>query len=187
MTNSNITKNILCESLKSLLYEKQFNKISVLDITKKSGLNRQTFYYHFEDKFELLKWIYNNDLLYISNEITLDNWDKKLLETLKVLKKQKHFYICIVKCDENYFKSYFFNIVKKLFLKGIKKIDIDKTLDNNNIDFFATYFTHGMTGIILDWIRNGMKEDEEEITKKLKNLVDNIKAYVIEGLKNNRV
>ncbi len=35
MSNSIITKNILCESLKSLLYEKPFNKISVLDIAKK--------------------------------------------------------------------------------------------------------------------------------------------------------
>lgn len=185
MTASTITKNILSESLKELLYEKPFNKISVLDITKKSGLNRQTFYYHFEDKFELIKWIYNNDLLHISNEITLDNWNIKLLDALKVLKKQKHFYVCIVKCDENYFKSYFFNVIKKLFLKGIKKIDVEKTLDNKNIDFFATYFSHGMCGIIIDWIRNGMKEDEEEITKRLKSLVDNIKAYVIEGLKIN--
>ncbi len=84
MTTSTITKNILSESLKKLLYEKPFNKITVLDITKKSGLNRQTFYYHFEDKFELIKWIYNNDLLHISNETTLYNWDIKLLEGLKV-------------------------------------------------------------------------------------------------------
>lgn len=184
MTTSIITKNLLSESLKNLLYEKPFNKITVLDITKKSGLNRQTFYYHFEDKYELVQWIYNNDLLHISNETTLYNWDTKLLEALKILKKQKHFYVCVVKSDENYFKLYFFNIIKKLFLKGIRKVDIHKKLDVKRLDFFANYFSHGMCGTILDWIRTGMKENEEEITKNLKSLVDNIKAYAVEDLSN---
>ncbi len=39
------------------------------DITKKVGLNRQTFYYHFTDKYDLLRWIYRHDaLIYLETD-----------------------------------------------------------------------------------------------------------------------
>ena len=61
MSDSTITKRAIADSLKDLTRVKSFDKIGVVDITDKCGINRQTFYYHFSDKYELLKWIYYND------------------------------------------------------------------------------------------------------------------------------
>ena len=63
MAESLITKKALADSLKELTREKTFDKISVKDISEKCGINRQTFYYHFIDKFDLLEWIYKTELL----------------------------------------------------------------------------------------------------------------------------
>ena len=62
MANSNITKKALAQSLKELGSTKILDKITVADITNHCGVNRQTFYYHFNDKYELLNWIYTEDL-----------------------------------------------------------------------------------------------------------------------------
>ncbi len=51
---ADLTKKAIAEGLKELCHHKDFNKISVRDITEQCGLNRQTFYYHFQDKYELL-------------------------------------------------------------------------------------------------------------------------------------
>ena len=51
------TKRILAAALKQLTCRKSFDKITIADITQQSGYNRQTFYYHFRDKYELLNWI----------------------------------------------------------------------------------------------------------------------------------
>ena len=48
------TKRILAAALKQLTCRKSFDKITIADITQQSGYNRQTFYYHFRDKYELL-------------------------------------------------------------------------------------------------------------------------------------
>ena len=48
------TRKILLESLISLMLEKDFNSISVKDITEKANVGRSTFYAHFEDKEQLL-------------------------------------------------------------------------------------------------------------------------------------
>ena len=58
MAESNITKNALADALKSLMREKNFDKISVLDICEKCNMNRKSFYYHFRDKYDLLNWIF---------------------------------------------------------------------------------------------------------------------------------
>ena len=62
----------IAEGLKELCHHKDFNKISVRDITEQCGLNRQTFYYHFQDKYELLDWIYYQEgFVYLASDVTL--------------------------------------------------------------------------------------------------------------------
>lgn len=60
---SNITKKALASSLKKILSKKEFNKITINDITEDCGVNRQTFYYHFKDIYDLLEWIYTNEVI----------------------------------------------------------------------------------------------------------------------------
>lgn len=48
------TRKLLHDGLKRLLEEKEFDKISISDITEAATLNRATFYAHYPDKFALL-------------------------------------------------------------------------------------------------------------------------------------
>ncbi|MCR5148872.1 MAG: TetR/AcrR family transcriptional regulator C-terminal domain-containing protein [Eubacterium sp.] len=63
MSDSNITKNALAASLRLLMKEKNFEKISVSDICDGCNMNRKSFYYHFRDKYDLLNWIFDIDFL----------------------------------------------------------------------------------------------------------------------------
>lgn len=49
------TRQLLQEALEKLLFEKDFDKISVQDIAEAATLNRATFYDHYPDKFALLE------------------------------------------------------------------------------------------------------------------------------------
>ena len=52
---SEITKKALATSLKKLLSKKELSKITISNITDDCGVNRQTFYYHFRDIYDLLE------------------------------------------------------------------------------------------------------------------------------------
>ena len=54
---SQVTKRALEASLKKLLLERPLDKITVTDIAEDCGINRMTFYYHFQDIFDLIDWI----------------------------------------------------------------------------------------------------------------------------------
>lgn len=58
------TKEMLANSLKALMLEHvSFDKITIKDITNRAGLIRPTFYNHFQDKYELLEWIFFQDII----------------------------------------------------------------------------------------------------------------------------
>jgi AcrR family transcriptional regulator len=48
------TRQLLHDALRRLLEEKEFDKVTIQDITKAATLNRATFYAHYPDKFALL-------------------------------------------------------------------------------------------------------------------------------------
>ena len=52
---SQTTKRALAASLKKLLQERPLDKIAIVEITLDCGVNRQTFYYHFQDIYNLIQ------------------------------------------------------------------------------------------------------------------------------------
>lgn len=63
-------KRIIADTIYELSREKPLSKVTVLDISKRSGISRQTFYNHFKDKNDLIRWVFLS---------TLNRWD--LVET----------------------------------------------------------------------------------------------------------
>jgi len=50
------TRQLLEQAFAEALNEKGFQDVSVQDITERAGVNRATFYAHFEDKYDLLDY-----------------------------------------------------------------------------------------------------------------------------------
>ncbi len=59
-------KQIIADTIYELSREKPLAKVTVLDISKRSGISRQTFYNHFKDKNDLIRWVFT---------CTLDGWE----------------------------------------------------------------------------------------------------------------
>lgn len=171
MANSNITKKALAQSLKELGATKILDKITVADITEHCGVNRQTFYYHFNDKYELLSWIYTQDLFIpLTQDLTFENWGEKLIEVFKYMKQQKAFFMNTIKSSNNFFAEYSNKIFAELFVKAIAELDLYQHLDEKEQDIYARFFAYGLTGVIVDWALKGMKENEDDLAVLLQKM-----------------
>ena len=49
MAASELTKKAINQAFLDILAEKPLEKITVRDITERCGINRNTFYYHYQD------------------------------------------------------------------------------------------------------------------------------------------
>ena len=65
------TKRALAASLKSIMAHKPFSKITVTEIIDDCGVNRKTFYYHFEDIYALLHWMLEQESIEILKHFNL--------------------------------------------------------------------------------------------------------------------
>lgn len=55
------TKQTLASALKELMAQKPMEKISIQEITALCGMRRQNFYYHFEDIYDLMRWMFQQE------------------------------------------------------------------------------------------------------------------------------
>jgi probable dihydroxyacetone kinase regulator len=173
MSESLITKKAIAAGMKELTKKKSFDKITVSDITEICGLNRQTFYYHFQDKFELVNWIYYNELIvHVTDNLSYDNCTEKVLQMLIKMKEDEYFYINTLKASvKNEFEEYLSRVTSELFYEIITRIaQKNIKMEEDEIRFIADFYSFGITGTILSWASTGMKDSPEYISEKLRNL-----------------
>lgn len=165
------TKNLLAIALIKLTAHKSFDKITISDITEASGFNRQTFYYHFKDKFELLSWIYQQDAIRVcKHDISLENWCEYIKKLLEFIYEHKTFYVNTVRYDSSYFHEFIFKLTSSLFYRAIDSLDQRQQLDQTDKVFYSEFFSFGISGVMINWIKSDMKESPNRVASALKNL-----------------
>lgn len=165
------TKLALGNALKQLVHEKPFEKISVSDITDKCNLNRQTFYYHFQDKFECLEYYYYHECLEpMIQSISLENWEDCIEEMLVKMKENAEFYTRTIYASPKSFITPFFETTKNLFKKAIHVIDEEDKVDDDEEEFISEFLTQGIIGIITSWVSKGMLVSPQDLSRRLKKM-----------------
>lgn len=178
MSESQITKNAIASALIDLCDKKLFRKISVQDITKAVGLNRQTFYYHFTDKYDLLRWIYQHDaLVYLGTDVSIDNWEEQALKMLKAIQDKSDFYYNTVTSDSEVLMNAFSTLTNQLFINFFDQMDEEKQLLDEDKQFYAKFFSYGCGGVLINWILEGYKETPLEIATQLFRLAKDTEFY----------
>ncbi|MGN0734815.1 MAG: TetR/AcrR family transcriptional regulator C-terminal domain-containing protein [Anaerovoracaceae bacterium] len=89
------TKKMLADSLKKFMEEKPLSKITVSDIVRDCGVNRKTFYYHFEDINHLFKWIVEREAVeVIKASDILSDFEANITFVIDYVDKNKHMLNC---------------------------------------------------------------------------------------------
>ncbi|MBR6393085.1 MAG: TetR/AcrR family transcriptional regulator C-terminal domain-containing protein [Eubacterium sp.] len=170
------TKTKMAKAFKELMNAKPFDKITVSDITEKCKIHRQTFYYHFQDRYELLDWIILNELLEpFMNGFSLENMYDKFRTLLETMNNEKKFYQSAVRIDSGEVSTYLSRASKAQFVEVLRNLgaknNIEPQTAENNM-LIAEFFGYGLSGVVLSWVQRGMKESPEELTAKIANLID---------------
>jgi len=177
------TKRAIADSLKALSKEKPFDKISVGDIAAYCNVNRQTFYYHFQDKYDLLTWIYYEDYYKPSLEgLSFDTWDSCMERMLVLLREDKVFAVNTIKHAGEDMIRIFLKDTENILGSAIDLIKNNPELaggfmnavDTEEQRFIARFFAYGVCGIIMEWVQTGMKEDPGEIASRMRVLLESI-------------
>ena len=183
---SQVTKRALEQSLKNLLLKKPLTKITVGDIAEDCGINRMTFYYHFKDIYDLVEWSCLEDAKRALDEKkTCDTWQQGLLQIFEAVQQNKPFIMNVYRCvHKEQVEKYLTPLVDDLLL-GVIDEEADKipTRDEDK-QFIAQIYSYIFIGLMLDWIKDDMRQDPQKIVDRLAKL---IKGSISEALSRFRI
>ena len=73
---------LFAKAIKSLIKKQPLDKITVTDIVSTAGKTRQTFYRHFQDKYDLVNWYFEKLVL------MPESFDLKLIKRIVAVNNQ---------------------------------------------------------------------------------------------------
>jgi len=176
MSDSQVTKRALAESMKKLMEERSMRKISISDIVEGCNMNRQSFYYHFKDKYDLVNWIYYTEFV-----VTIKDEQQPTLQLLKNIcdyfYDNKTFYRNAFEVKgQNSFSEYFNEVLYSILAVHLAEIFKNK----KNVDFYAAFYADAIRVAITRWLIEGTKISSEQFVKLMKNAIEGVAMYLME-------
>ena len=170
---SNITKIAMAQSLKRMLLIKDLDKITISDITNDCGINRQTFYYHFQDIRDLIEWICIDEVdNLLEKKDECEKWEDKFLLIFKIMEEEKIFVKNIYySVSVEVLRSNLYRLVYPIIYNEIVEKSKGKNLREEDKKFITDFYKYSFVSIVLNWIDNGMHENPELIVAKVSSLI----------------
>lgn len=174
MSQTSITKGALGNSLKALMLEKPINKITVRELTAHCGVTRHTFYNHFQDVYELLGWIYENEVIEDFEACCkYESWRKGIDIVLQYTLENKQ--ICLNTFHslgrehlERFLQGTFLCMIRGTIEDIAKEMDVPQTIKEEAADFY----TYAIVGEFLRWLSGGLKEPKASVAQRIIRMMD---------------
>ena len=158
-----LTQKALARAIMDLLRTRTLDKITIRDITDSCGLTRNTFYYHFHDIYDLLRWIFQEMTDEIMNKyVDEQDWEGGLEETLAFLYENRQMILHVYESISFDLLLRFVNDVIYRHAEVIVSREAkDIQLSREAITIAAEFYMNAIVGSVLRWIREGMQEKPE--------------------------
>lgn len=150
------TKLLIAASLRKLMKKKSLDKIKIREIVEDCGVNRQTFYYHFQDIYALVEWIYTYDGVQIFKEHKSDgDYMTMIHKMFRYLEDHQDEIKCVVNSKaEKFFYNFVHEKIGRCARMVVEYISKDMTIDSCYKVFIADFYTYAVCDMVDDWMRN---------------------------------
>lgn len=182
------TKKLLADGLKELLKKKTLDKITVKELVAICGVNRQTFYYNFQDIYELLEWIFIDEGSRLKKETEeITDWRERLHVVINEISNEENrrlilnaFYSVNPMQIDRFMQNYFRPSVEEIITENIRGVDISE----ENREFMVRVYDLLFVDLVMRWIQTGMEMSEMTgDIEKIISVMTGSSVYIAQNLK----
>ena len=163
------TKLALAASLKKFMAKKPLKKITVSEIITDCDVNRKTFYYHFEDIYDLLKWMLEQEAIEVVKKFDLlIDYEDAIRFVVKYVSENAY----ILNCAYDYMgrdelKRFFYNDCVSVIRKVVEDTQAQQGVyvDKEFEDFLCDFLTEAIAGMLLDAFRENSRHNHSDIIR----------------------
>ena len=156
--STQMTKKLLADTLKAAMQEKPFSKITVSEIIHACNVNRKTFYYHFEDIFDLLKWTFQQEAAELVKYFEMVvSAEEAITFIMDYVERNAHIVNLAqdaMGSDElkRFFAASFLEIAKGIVAQA--EISTGTQLDPSYRDFLCHFYVGAVSNMMTAWARD---------------------------------
>jgi probable dihydroxyacetone kinase regulator len=167
------TKKRIAETFKELNKTIRLQDITVSDIANAADINRSTFYYHFIDKYDLMNWIFKEDITSQFIDAKPGKWMHNTLHLLKTFKQHKEFYKQIIEID-NYLnlRKYIYDATRQATITYIDNYLKDNYINPKDKEFIVSFITSGFVETNINYLINDCNEEPEVVLQRYVNIIE---------------
>ena len=165
------TKEDIKEALIQLLSEERFDTISISKLCKRAGINRGTFYLHYQDKYQMIDSLKSDIISQLSSydlfEEEGDYSKRFMIAKFHILRANERLINALIKSHYIDFREAIREYITSIILSDNQKAATQHFLEENfhiPQKYALEIFLSSVEGIISLWIAGGAQEEPEEIT-----------------------
>ena len=181
----NRTKEMLAESLMKLLARRTLDKITIQDIVDDCGYNRQTFYYHFHDIYDLIDWIFAAQTQELIEKCrACASLDVGVEAVIAYMRENRRLILNILrsvngeKLLDNLYRS-----AQSIVLSALENHPGVQELSMDYRELVAEGFKYALAGLLIDWMRAGIPEDRVNKVRTMKAVYIGALEYALDTVR----
>ena len=181
---SDYTKRAMAESLKHLMLQKPLDKVSIREIMEGCGMKRQNFYYHFEDIYGLIKWMFHEEVVQpLRQHEGVLFWQDGLLQLFRYLQENKAVCQCALRSlGRPFMKDLFMNEVDAMVRHVADQLSmsLEWPEKERELEMVTRFYVIALSGVIESWVLDELNYTPEELIAFAdKMLSDQIRGVLI--------
>ena len=193
----------LVEALKRRLATTPLSKVSVASLAADAGVTRQAFYYHFDDVYDAATWVFTTEVAdHVLAHAEYDLWADGFLRLLTYMRRHRP-QVKAVLDSLTWVKTerFFYQVLRRMMRAIVAELEAAgaaeaaagaagsgafarRPLFDADREFVIQHYTLTVLGHLLHWLAGGMKEEPEELVRRLEIVMN---GHVRESLDRFRV
>ena len=176
------TKLRISAALKARMAAQPFDQITVSDLLRDCDLSRPTFYYHFEDKYDLLKWTLEHDIVDLLRQgRDCSEWCDSFLLVLRYVQDNVDLCRCAWRhVGKDALEQMCYADVRALMDDYIDSLDVEPAPPAQDVAFVADFYTRALVAQLASWMQNGMTTSPEDMVALLERTVRDSIRFALE-------
>lgn len=170
---SDATKVAMSNALKEQLKKKKLSKITINDIASACNISRMTFYYHFQDIYDLTEWTLEEAAgRAIGENRTYDSWQYGFEDLLEELQGNQVLILNIYRSmDREMIERYLLKKAESLLMPVVEQESHRLPVNEENKRRVAIFYSYAFLGVLMEWIGKGMAAPPREVVKMVSAIV----------------
>ena len=157
----------ICSALKGLMAHKPLNKITVAEVMKTCGMARQHFYYHFEDIYDAVRWMFEEEAVALLREhegVML--WQDGFLQLFQYLQENRAVCLCALhSMSREHLKDFFRTDLQAIIQNTIREIaaELRYPASEREVTLLTKVYVGALASMMEDWLLGEIQESPEEL------------------------